>query len=290
MNSIKLSETLLDLFESTLRIGYVCGDVTRVLPPHSTGWRVFSEAVFAFISEGENRLEIADEPPRFMRPEEAFLTPPGVRHCVTNTSGVPFVSRWAHFQATVFNTVDAFRFFATPRIWRGATAAELGGICEELATVRTRLAAAPAAPLPLLVRRKYLGLKLFTLVAEGSRPREGAGLLLDALHRLAPVLERLDTAAPEAPLRLEAMARLACLSPSRFSALFREALGVPPAAYQRQQRLNRAKSQLVHTDKPVAQIAREAGFPDPFHFSKAFKQAAGLPPRAYRAQLRQGMW
>ena len=133
-------------------------------------------------------------------------------------------------------------------------------------------------------------LKLFTLIAEGSQPRDDAGLLLDALHRLAPVLERLDTAAPEAPLRLEAMARLACLSPSRFSALFREALGMPPAAYQRQQRLNRAKSQLVHTDKPVAQIAREAGFPDPFHFSKTFRQAAGLAPRAYRAHLRQGMW
>ena len=89
MNSIKLSDTLLELLESTLRIKYVCGDVTQVLPPHSTGWRVFTEAVFAFISEGENRLEIANEPPRHMRSDEAFLTPPGVRHCITNTSGTP---------------------------------------------------------------------------------------------------------------------------------------------------------------------------------------------------------
>ena len=289
MISTKLSEELFRLLEATLRFEYAWGGVTRVEPPHSTGWRVVSEAVCATISGGENRLDIDNEPSSLMHSGEAFLTPPGVRHCASSHSGSPSISRWAHFRVTVFNNVDAFRFFATPRVWRGAPAAQMGQICEALAALPERLAAGDSAPVALLARRKYLGFQLFTLIAEGSRPREGAGLLLDALHRLAPVLERLDTV-PGTPLRLAAMARLACLSPSRFSALFRKALGMPPAAYQRQQRLNRAKSQLVHTDKPVAQIAREAGFPDPFHFSKTFRQAAGLAPRAYRAHLRQGMW
>jgi AraC family transcriptional regulator of arabinose operon len=290
MNTIKLSDKLLELLETTLRFTYFWGDVTRIEPPHSTGWRTMSEALCAVISAAGNQLEIDGEPPHRLQAGEALLVPPGVRHCASfPAAGPPYFSRWAHFQVTVFNQVDAFRFFTPPRVWGGATAAEMGRICEELAGLTAQLAAGTAAPLALLARRKYLGLHLFTLIAEGSQPREDAGRLLDALHRLAPVLGRLETT-PETPLCLEAMARLACLSPSRFSALFREALGMPPAAYQRQQRLNRAKSQLVHTDKPVAQIAREAGFPDPFHFSKTFRQAAGLAPRAYRAHLRQGMW
>ncbi|MFA5203384.1 MAG: helix-turn-helix domain-containing protein [Lentisphaeria bacterium] len=291
MNPIKLSDKLLELLEATLRFTYFCGDVTRIEPPHSTSWRTMSEALCAVISAAGNRLEIDGEPPHLLQAGEALLVPPGVRHCASfPAAGPPYFSRWAHFQVTVFNQVDAFRFLTPPRVWHGTTAAEMGRICEELAALQPRPAAGTGNPLALLARRKYLGLKLFTLIAESSRPHENAGRLLDALQRLAPVLDQLDTAAPETPLRLAAMARLACLSPSRFSALFRDALGVPPAAYQRQQRLNRAKSQLVHTDKPVAQIAREAGFPDPFHFSKAFKQADGLSPRAYRAHLRQGMW
>lgn len=63
-----------------------------------------------------------------------------------------------------------------------------------------------------------------------------------------------------------------------------------PIVYQNHQGLNQAMSQLAHTDKPIGQIAKEAGFNDPLFFSKVFKISAQISPRAYRAKMRHGVW
>ena len=289
MNATHSPDTMFELLKTTLRFEYVRGGVTKIKPLYATGWRTVPEAVCAFISDGEARLETTNEPPQHMRPGEAFLMPAGVRHCVTSTANTVYTSRWAHFRITLFNTVDVFRFFMPPRIWRGATAAEMGAVCAELAELRTRMMTSNDASLRLLARCKHLEFKLVDLIAEGSAPCDGANRLLDQLHRLAPVLARLDKD-QETSLTLGDMAKLAGLSPSRFSALFQEALDTSPAHYQGQQQFNRIVPQLMHTGKLIAQIAQEAGFSNESKFSKAFKRITGVSPRAYRTQRRHDVW
>jgi AraC-like DNA-binding protein len=43
-----------------------------------------------------------------------------------------------------------------------------------------------------------------------------------------------------------------------------------------------AKWQLLHTQRPVKEIAWELGFADEFYFSRLFKRATGGAPRAFR--------
>jgi len=271
------------LIEKTLSFEYLDGGVTPLRNSHTTGMRILPYAVCAQVSEGTTRL-FFDETGDFTLPTgQGFVAPEGVRHCSTLNSRTS-ISRWAHFRATLLDAVDAFLFFTTPRVIPKIAAGKLGELCEAMAT----LSSAPWE-LSRIVQRKALGFQLFTLIVENSQPHPEAPLLLDSIHRLFPLLQRLQTEL-ESPLSLDEMAREVHLSPSRFCALFRRCMGMPPGEYQRALRLNAAKVLLLDSEKSIEQIATQLGFEDPFHFSKAFKKNSGMNPRQYRAELRQGMW
>lgn len=84
-------------------------------------------------------------------------------------------------------------------------------------------------------------------------------------------------------LDLNAVARAANLSLSRFAHLFRAQVGLTPQRFIEQQRLERARQLLERTAMPVKSIAYEVGFANPFYFSLRFKRYTGRSPSAFRA-------
>lgn len=62
--------------------------------------------------------------------------------------------------------------------------------------------------------------------------------------------------------------------------VFREAMGMPPHAYQIQLRVQEARKLLLNGHS-IVEAALEAGFCDQSHFSKKFKQIVGVTPRRY---------
>ena len=91
----------------------------------------------------------------------------------------------------------------------------------------------------------------------------------------------------ERRLTLAELARCACLSPSRFSAVFREHFGLAPMRYVQRLRMKRAEALLLQTTATVSQIAGRCGYDDPFQFSKQFHLHAGVSPRQYRKRGKQ---
>jgi AraC-like DNA-binding protein len=79
---------------------------------------------------------------------------------------------------------------------------------------------------------------------------------------------------------LRALARFAGLSAFHLCRVFREAVGMPPHAYQTQIRVRRAKS-LLAAGVPIARAAAEAGFYDQSHLTRHFKRIVGLTPGRY---------
>jgi AraC-like DNA-binding protein len=63
---------------------------------------------------------------------------------------------------------------------------------------------------------------------------------------------------------------------------FRIALGTSPHRYLVMRRLEFARERM-HADRPLAEVACDAGFADQAHFTRAFKAAFGLTPARYRA-------
>jgi AraC family transcriptional regulator of arabinose operon len=80
------------------------------------------------------------------------------------------------------------------------------------------------------------------------------------------------------------LARLAGLSTSHFSALFRSATGGGVLDYVKSLRMARARELLITSTRSVNQIAIDVGYADPFYFSRQFRTINGCSPSAYRRQ------
>jgi AraC-like DNA-binding protein len=63
--------------------------------------------------------------------------------------------------------------------------------------------------------------------------------------------------------------------------VFRQAVGLPPHAYQLQLRLSHARN-LLAQGFPISYVAHETGFFDQTHFTKQFKRHVGVTPGTYR--------
>lgn len=87
---------------------------------------------------------------------------------------------------------------------------------------------------------------------------------------------------------MEALAREANLSPSRFAHLFREQIGMTPRHYAETARLDRVSQLLERTTLSIKEITTRTGFASPFYLSTRFKQHTGVSPTRYRTLHRQG--
>ena len=86
-------------------------------------------------------------------------------------------------------------------------------------------------------------------------------------------------------LTLTDLAGIACLSPYHFSRSFKQAVGVGPQRYVMRRRLERAKTLMRTTNRPLATIAQDAGFVDQSHLTSMFRRETGVTPGRYRAAL-----
>lgn len=85
------------------------------------------------------------------------------------------------------------------------------------------------------------------------------------------------------PFRLEELATTTGLSVSRYSALFRAHAGFSPIDFLIRLRVQRAAQMLDRTSLPIAEIATQTGFQDPYYFSRCFRKVMGTSPRQYRS-------
>jgi AraC-like DNA-binding protein len=83
------------------------------------------------------------------------------------------------------------------------------------------------------------------------------------------------------PLTVTDLARQVALSPSAFSAQFREATGRSPYQFLKECRLDRARELLVGDGTSVAAVSRRVGYTSASHFIKEFRTRFGVTPKAY---------
>lgn len=89
------------------------------------------------------------------------------------------------------------------------------------------------------------------------------------------------------PLAVEALCAPLGVGRRQLERRFRQDVGLSPAGYRLQLRLQRARWLLVNTDLEVAAVGLECGFGDAAHFARAVGKAFGRGPRALRLAGRQ---
>jgi AraC family transcriptional regulator len=84
-------------------------------------------------------------------------------------------------------------------------------------------------------------------------------------------------------LDLQALARVAALSPFHFHRVFRGMVGETPLELHRRLRLERAAHALLFEDRPVTEIAFAAGYETHESFTRAFRSHYGQRVARYGA-------
>jgi len=136
------------------------------------------------------------------------------------------------------------------------------------------LEAAPDRAVPRHLVR-LLGMLMSML--EGGSVQSGGGFDADRACRLLA-----DN--PQVDLRL--VARELGLPYGRFRKSFRTAVGIGPGEYRLRRRLDRARAALLENAKPIAVIASELGYANPFTFTALFRKHLGVSPSAWRRGIR----
>jgi len=98
------------------------------------------------------------------------------------------------------------------------------------------------------------------------------------------VIEHLHARLDE-KITVRAMAKIAHLSPSQLTRVFKEETGKPPMEYVQALRMERAKKLLLAGDKSITDVALECGFNSPSYLSACFLKQYSMTPREYRKNM-----
>ncbi len=80
----------------------------------------------------------------------------------------------------------------------------------------------------------------------------------------------------------EELARITCMSYSKFRKIFKEYTGFAPSQYIQEVRITMAKELLTNTSKSIKEIAIELGYENKDYFFTVFKKVTGNTPITYR--------
>lgn len=87
-------------------------------------------------------------------------------------------------------------------------------------------------------------------------------------------------------ISLRQLADTTGLSPFHFARMFRQSTGLPPHAYQRRLRCERARELLASTELSVGEISAAVGYDTPQAFARMFRAATGASPTRHRREQR----
>ncbi len=105
------------------------------------------------------------------------------------------------------------------------------------------------------------------------------------LMRLLPALTALHAGAGDR-LTMDRAAAACSLSTSRFSVLFRRALGLSFGQFSLRTRVSQAAQRLLQEDATIEDIATQFGFVDGSHLHRVFVKHFGATPAEYRRRFK----
>ncbi len=118
-----------------------------------------------------------------------------------------------------------------------------------------------------------------TFIQASYAPRERAFGIPP--RRLARVVEHIRNNLDK-PLAVSALSRLAEMSQSHFSKLFKLSTGLAPHQFVLQERINRSKELLRQGNAKIVDVALEVGFENQAHFTTVFGNLVGMTPRQFQ--------
>ncbi len=230
-------------------------------------------ATFLYCVKGGGWCEIGGHL-RTVRSGELVVLPPDLPHTCAAQASIPWTVHCVHAAgANVPHYIEALGVSArAPSLWVGEDM-QLRRLFSEILEALER---GPAFA-NLLQASHALGYLLASLIRRDERAPDSSDTAKKVAEAIVYMSQHLDEA-----LRVSHLARLANLSATHFSVLFKEQTGCSPRDYLHLVRIHHACQLLRNTSLQVKEIAARLGYRDPFHFSRQFKTFQGLSPSQFR--------
>ncbi|MET7393512.1 AraC family transcriptional regulator [Dactylosporangium sp. NPDC005572] len=104
------------------------------------------------------------------------------------------------------------------------------------------------------------------------------------LSQVARAIRRIRTGYAE-PLRIDELARTAGMSVTSFHRHFRAVTAMSPLQFQKQIRLQEARTRLIVDSHDIAAVGHAVGYDSPSQFSREYRRLFGAPPGRDAARL-----
>ncbi|MDO5456214.1 MAG: AraC family transcriptional regulator [Eubacteriales bacterium] len=86
------------------------------------------------------------------------------------------------------------------------------------------------------------------------------------------------------PLTLQTIADALNVSTYYMAHVFKDMCGYAPMTYLQKRRIGEAQTLLIHTNRPISEIAYSLGYDAQSHFNQQFSRHVGMPPGEFRKQ------
>lgn len=220
----------------------------------------FPSPHLAFIKNGSCRVEYGDGKVLHLLPGDVWYIP----------KGVPYDSHWHTENEVTFDKMefeaDYFSlYYRTMQVFHlPEMRADFNELCEDQS---------PGNPFGSLAAFYRI---LNTLIPRLQKEHNSS------LDRVLPALKFLR-AWDSAAIRVEELAQMCYMSPSRFYEVFREAVGESPINYKNKIRLSHAKM-LIQEGKKMEEVCELLQFSSPSFLRRMMKKHLGITPK----EIKQG--
>lgn len=237
------------------------------------------ESILIFCTKGKGWAEMDGR--RFaVAAGEVLFIPANKLHAYGADDHDPWSIHWAHFAGTAAASYASLMpvheyVLSIP----SANAKEIARMFRE----SYRLASTGLTERTLLLVSHILRYVLGLLFFQTGRSLGAASRAI--VHDLTKSIEFMRCNVARS-LTLQELSRHAGLSPTRYSALFREQTGSSPVEHHIRLRMQAACHYLDTTALSVKEVAAKLGYDDPYYFSRIFQKILGCSPLAYRRSVK----
>ena len=244
--------------------------------------RILDDFAMVYLVAGSGWFSAVGGQAQEVRPGDLMLLFPGIEHSYGPSIPGQWDEYWLMCSGSVFTGLQTTGLLDSRRpVWRPGVGSALRARFDHLVTARLITARQPRNPRVALANEAALAAETLLLItflaqADAAGAPEQPAWLIAACAKLDEDLSR--------PIDLRQVARSNGLQYDAFRKAFTAAVGLPPARYRLERRIDRAKALLTAGSTP-AQVAEALGFCDVYFFSRQFRLVTATTPGRFCGAL-----